>query len=199
MAVLFDERALISPRKVLPILHQENHNVKYRFFNIPTLGFEQAQLALNEFCSQHQVATLEKAFVDQGQFSYWSFCVAYIDRAKPVQQQSNQKQARVDYKQVLNAQDFTVFAQLRELRKTRAEQDGLPAYALFTNAQLAAMVVQRVTSLTAMQQIAGIGQSKIEKYAADFMLLLNQAWLAQSESTAMPSTTTRASHETPES
>ena len=40
--------------------------------------------------------------------------------------------------------EFTVFAKLRSVRKLLADRQGVPAYALFTNEQLAAMVQRRV-------------------------------------------------------
>ena len=46
------------------------------------------------------------------------------------------------------------------MRKELAEKEGVPAYALFTNEQLAEMVQRRVGSLTAMKEIEGVGDFK---------------------------------------
>ena len=43
-----------------------------------------------------------------------------------------------------------MFAKLRALRKTLADREGVPAYALFTNEQLADMVRRRITTGEAM-------------------------------------------------
>ena len=48
----------------------------------------------------------------------------------------------------------------------------MPAYALFTNEQLAEMVKRRVSSLNAMKEIEGVGDARIEKYGAQFLALL---------------------------
>ncbi|MBI4754199.1 MAG: HRDC domain-containing protein [Betaproteobacteria bacterium] len=65
--------------------------------------------------------------------------IAWIEGRAPVQGQPGGKRERIDYREVLNEQDFAVFADLRRLRKGLAEQDGVPAYALFTNEQLVAL------------------------------------------------------------
>ena len=46
-------------------------------------------------------------------------------------------EGRIDYKEVLSAPEFERFARLRLLRKELAEKEGVPAYAIFTNEQLA--------------------------------------------------------------
>jgi len=80
----------------------------------------------------------------------------------------------VDYKEVLNEVDFAVFARLRELRKTLAEKEAVPPYAVFTNEQLAAMVTQKSDSLTALGQIEGVGASRLEKYGPAFLEFLKK-------------------------
>ena len=47
---------------------------------------------------------------------------------------------KIDYKEVLNEVDFAVFARLRDLRKVISDKEAIPAYSIFTNEQLAAMV-----------------------------------------------------------
>ena len=48
-----------------------------------------------------------------------------------------------------------MFARLRALRKETADAEGVPAYALFTNDQLAEMVQRRVVTAAALREIAG--------------------------------------------
>jgi superfamily II DNA helicase RecQ len=77
---------------------------------------------------------------------------------------------------VLSEQAFAVFARLRSLRKELAESEGIPAYALFTNEQLAEMVQRRVQTAAALREIAGIGEARIEKYGETFLRLLCEAF-----------------------
>ena len=146
--------------------------MKYRFFTVPVHDSAEEQLALNQFCAQHRIATLEKEFVANADNSFWSFCISYLEGADSA---VKPRKGKVDYKEVLSERDFTVYVKLRDLRKTKADQEGVPAYALFTNEQLATMVQQRATTLSALGEIEGIGQSRLEKYGQYFIDLLKES------------------------
>lgn len=76
---------------------------------------------------------------------------------------------------MLSEPDFVVFAKLRALRKALAEKEGVPAYALFTNEQLAEMVQRRARTLTELREIDGVGEARVEKYGKDFLGILQAA------------------------
>jgi len=50
------------------------------------------------------------------------------------------------------------------LRKSLADQEGVPAYAVFTNEQLATMAREGINDLAALGSIKGVGKSRVEKY-----------------------------------
>ncbi len=147
--------------------------MKYRFFHIPALDSEAEETALNDFCARHRVASVEKSLVVNGLSSYWAVCVTYQDGTSklPVV-----RKGRIDYREVLNEADFAIFARLRTLRKELAENEGVPAYALFTNEQLAGMVTGRVTNAADLQAIEGVGEGKMHKYGEAFLALLTTAF-----------------------
>lgn len=91
-------------------------------------------------------------------------------QGRGVKSQSGKKS--IDYREVLSAEDFAVYAKLRDLRKQLAERDGVPPYAVFTNEQLAAIVQGRVDNLTALKAIDGIGDARVEKYGLSVLTLL---------------------------
>lgn len=145
--------------------------MKHRFFHISALYPQTGESELNDFCARHRVASIDKSLVADGTNSYWSFCVGYHDGAEklPVG-----RKGRIDYREVLNEADFAVFARLRTLRKELAEREGVPAYALFTNEQLAEIVTKRVASLANLQAIDGIGEGKVKKYGEAFLAELKK-------------------------
>jgi len=145
--------------------------MKYHFFSIHAQNPEAGQETLNAFCGQHRVITVEKHFVAQGDNSFWSVCVSVLDSAEKANS-TNNKRASVDYRDILSEQDFAVYVELRNLRKTLAEQEGVPAYALFTNEQLAEMVTRRTLTQTDLASIEGIGKARLEKYGEVFLNLL---------------------------
>jgi superfamily II DNA helicase RecQ len=127
---------------------------------------------LNRFLASHRIVSIEKHCAVLGQAAYWSFAIAYLSEMENVSGSETRKRGSVDYKDVLNADDFAVFAQLRDLRNAMAKRDGKPPYAIFNNEQLAKMVTDRVKDKTGLAGIEGIGQARLEQYADKFLEIL---------------------------
>jgi superfamily II DNA helicase RecQ len=145
--------------------------MQLKAFTIPIHDAGSALEEVNAFLRANRILSVDRHFVQDGANSIWAICVSYLDDAnRPLA--TGAKRPKVDYREVLSEADFAVFAKLRNLRKELAEKEGIPAYALFTNEQLAEMVQRRVASLNAMKEIEGVGDSRIEKYGAQFLALL---------------------------
>ena len=86
------------------------------------------------------------------------------------------KRDRTDYREVLNAEDFAVFAKLREIRKAIAQAEGVPVYTIFTNEQLAQIVQARATTKSALEQVVGVGDGRVGKYGERILEWLRQQW-----------------------
>ena len=169
------------------------------FFAIPALDPAAAQAELNAFCQRHRVLKVERHLVDAGLDSHWVLCLQVADgpgplpaglktpqRPAPASQPAGEPAARVDWKQVLDEADFSVFAQLRQARKALAEREGVPIFAVFSNEQLATMVRQRATSLAALGAIDGIGPARLERYGAAMLQILGSAFGSASTAPASP-------------
>ena len=140
--------------------------MKYHFVTVPAAAPEEAQETLNRFCASHRVVSVEKQFVHDAERSYWALCLGYLDgKNGPI----SPRKSKIDYREVLNEQEFALFAKLRSLRKTLAEQEGVPAYALFTNEQLASMVQQRVTSKAALAALANYYLDGLDRYLLEHL------------------------------
>lgn len=150
--------------------------MQLRFFAIPALDPATAEAELNRILAAGRVAGLERQFVAAGAESFWAVCVSLADGPGPLPAALKSGAGRkVDYRELLSEADFAVFARLRELRKSIAEAEGVPPYAVFTNEQLAAMVTQRMSTAQALAGIEGIGPARVERYAARFIALLRQS------------------------
>ena len=68
--------------------------------------------------------------------------------------------------------DEELFARLKEWRLSRATEDQVPAYVVFTDKTLEAIAESKPGSPAELQQISGIGPAKIERYGEDLMALL---------------------------
>jgi superfamily II DNA helicase RecQ len=148
--------------------------MKMQFFTISIADLQAATDALNAFLAAHRVVHVERHFVAEGANSVWSICVSYTEgESRPAADRRQQK--KVDYRDTLSEPQFAVFAKLRTLRKTLADQEGVPAYALFTNEQLADMVRRPVLSLESLAGLDGVGQARVEKYGGAFLRLLKES------------------------
>lgn len=132
----------------------------------PAQGGGDAQDALNRHLANARVLSVERAFVADGANSFWSVCVLSQPGARDAKPAAK---PRVDYREVLGEADFGVYLRLRELRKTLAERDGVPPYAVFTNEQLAEIARRRADSVTALREIDGVGEARVEKYATSVL------------------------------
>ena len=70
--------------------------------------------------------------------------------------------------------DKKLFAKLRKLRKSIADEDGLPPYVVFSDATLIDMAEILPTSYGEMLAVNGVGQRKLEKYADSFLDLIQE-------------------------
>ena len=75
-----------------------------------------------------------------------------------------ERKEKVDYKNVLEAPVFEVFSKLRVLRKQIAENDAVPAFAVFTDAELASIAKLESITPKTLLTINGIGDKRVEKY-----------------------------------
>lgn len=140
--------------------------MRLHFVTVPVFETAAAEDELNQFLASHRVLAVERALVNDGPRSVWAVCVSYLPAggsALPI------KKGRVDYREVLAPPEFALYARLRNLRKTLAERDGVPPYAVFTNDQLAAIVQRRATTASALGEISGVGKARIERYGEAFL------------------------------
>ena len=142
----------------------------FEFIQIPANGQGNAKEELNKLLRGGRIASVRKEFVANGEDSFWAFCVEYLDGVLATSPATGSRGApKIDYKEVLDEAQFAVFARLRDLRKGISEREALPAYSIFTNEQLAAMVTEKVDSLAALGKIAGVGAARLDKYGAAFL------------------------------
>jgi ATP-dependent DNA helicase RecQ len=71
--------------------------------------------------------------------------------------------------------DQALFEALRGLRRRLADQRGLPAYLVFSDAVLLQMAARRPTSADELLAVSGVGPKKLTLYGEAFLALLRQA------------------------
>jgi ATP-dependent DNA helicase RecQ len=72
------------------------------------------------------------------------------------------------------AMDEILLTALKELRSRLAQEAGVPAYVIFTNAALSDMVQKKPLSIAEFLDISGVGEVKAKRYGAVFLQVLSQ-------------------------
>jgi superfamily II DNA helicase RecQ len=148
--------------------------MRYKIFTYPIPPPEEPE-ELNGFLSSSRVVSVQSHLVEKNKIPYLIFIVEYLDSNK----MKNQAIPKIDYRETLSEGDFIIFSMLRDLRKSIAEKEGVPVYAIFTNAQLACMVVEKMQDTKELDSIQGVGKTKIEKYGYAFIDLCREMFSDQ--------------------
>lgn len=151
--------------------------MQLRFFQIQA-GDHLAGEELNKFLRSHRVLCIDRELTRRDSSPAWAVCVEYLEGVGPSPSTGGPRRSeerKVDYKEMLSAADFGIFSSLRELRKSLAEAEGVPVYAVFTNDQLAKLAQTRPASKAALEKVEGVGVSKIEKYGERMLAVIAAA------------------------
>jgi len=123
---------------------------------------------LNAWLASHRVVSVTQHLASAAGSSLLVFIVETTGEPMPKPSSG----PKIDYKEKFNESDFTLYSKLRDLRKQVAEQEGVPVYAIFSNAQLAEMVERRAATPADLAKIDGVGKARIEKHGSLFLALL---------------------------
>ncbi len=141
--------------------------MQIKIFDISSRGSEDAQDQINKFMRQHKVLDVDRQFyVSSDNIGHWSVFVTYLPMPQQQASQGNtsERREKTDYKAILSEVEFEKFTKLRAIRKQLAADDAVPAYAVFTDAELAQMARMPQVDATSISKISGIGEKRIEKY-----------------------------------
>ncbi len=146
--------------------------MQIRVFTVPVSDSGSMQDDLNRFLRGKRVLEVCQHFVADGPNSQWCFLVKYLEGDVKAAADTAGRPIRIDYKDQLDPASFARFARLRAIRKTISEEDGIPAFAVFTDEQMAELAKQDLFSPETMKRVRGIGDGKTERYAARIQKLL---------------------------
>jgi ATP-dependent DNA helicase RecQ len=76
---------------------------------------------------------------------------------------------RIGSSKPLSDEDEALFQDLRKLRKSIADQQGVPAYIVFNDTTLRDMAEKRPTTPGEFLEVSGVGPAKLERYGEAFL------------------------------
>lgn len=94
--------------------------MQLKVFILPIKNLGAAEVEMNAFLRGHRVLAVKKEFVPDGENSFWTFCVEYLDGGGGGGLLPGGKLPKVDYKEVLKPEEFEVFSPLTSSCGVRA-------------------------------------------------------------------------------
>jgi len=140
--------------------------MQIKLFTIPVGDSGAAEQELNMFLKANKVLEIENRLISNKNSACWCFCVRYAESA--ANPSASDFKARVDYRKVLDEPTFNKFSALREKRKKAAIDEGVSAFIIFTDEELAALARLDEVTEKNMLAIKGIGEKKVERFARYF-------------------------------
>ena len=119
---------------------------------------------MNRFLRSKKILQVQNHVVNTDQGAFWCFCIKYLDEYS-----AGEKKEKVDYRELLDEASFSRFSEMRKIRKQVADAEAVPAYAIFTNEELAELAKIEGLTEARMKSVKGIGQKKVEKYGHHFL------------------------------
>jgi len=83
------------------------------------------------------------------------------------------KKKKIKAKHNIDASQNPLWEGLREVRREIADEQGVPAYVIFHDATLVAMIESMPATLADMSMISGVGETKLAKYGQQFLDVVN--------------------------
>ena len=155
--------------------------MRFRLFQYP-LPADPELADLNAFLAGRKVATVSHHVAAQAGGAVLVFVVETVGNTG-ASATATAATPKIDYREQLTEDEFGLFSALRLERRRVAESEGIPVYAVFSNAQLAEMVRRRVMTTAAIGEIDGVGKARVEKYAEGFLRILAPALAAPASET----------------
>ena len=86
-----------------------------------------------------------------------------------------QRTPRPAARALVSEEDAPLLSALKAKRRALAEAAGVPAYIVFNDRTLIEMAETRPANLDAMARVGGVGATKLDRYGADFLEVINGA------------------------
>ena len=148
--------------------------------HVLTLKFDPAReafddAALRDFIKDKEIVSCDSTFFSRNGQQYLCMVVAYhVSETEPdVSAETTRKTGKTAaWRSMVSDADMPLFNAMRDWRNERAKKDGIPAYVISNNTELAQIVTEKPRSLNALRAIPGIGQAKAERYGKDILKAL---------------------------
>lgn len=143
--------------------------MQLKSFILPIADAVRHEEELNRFLRGHRVLQVNRSFCSENG-GYWAVLVEYMEgdasgEVDPVSRNGKKRDVLED----LTENEKNVYYQLVEIRRKVAHEKDMPAYMIFSNAELAVLARQPNLSLELQKGIKGVSTKHLTDYLPYFI------------------------------
>lgn len=128
------------------------------------------QSLINDFISQHEIVHTNSKLIED-ETNYWSVLVSYQEKKGKAK---STKTVSVTEEE-LSEEESIIYNKLKDWRSEKARESQIPSYIIFHNAHLMALAKYKPSNLEDLENVNGIGKTKIEKYGIEIIEVFENA------------------------
>ena len=148
-------------------------------------GFDDGDL--RDFLKDKEVLSVRDHFFVKDETPYLTVIATYNllrpEAEEPARSERSARDRRDAWRELLEEQDWPIFNELRDWRNKQAREEGIPAYVICTNRQLADIAHRKPDSLSKLATVEGLGKAKLDRYGAAILKIVETNALGDDEGT----------------
>ena len=125
---------------------------------------------VNDFLSRYDVVDMNSKLV-QDEINYWSVLIYYQEKFK----QSGSSKMNISSEEELSEEEKIIYNKLKDWRYEKSKELHQPPYVIFHNTHLMSIAKFKPCNLQDLEQISGLGESKIKRYGMEIIEVLENA------------------------
>ena len=125
---------------------------------------------VNDYLSRFEIVNMNAKLVAD-EITYWSVLIYYNNKKNTVISSKN----TVNSESELSEEEKIIYNKLKDWRADKAREAQLPAYIIFHNSHLMSIARHKPCTLDDLENVNGIGKSKVEKFGIEILEVLENA------------------------
>ncbi|WP_313099995.1 HRDC domain-containing protein [Epilithonimonas sp.] len=125
---------------------------------------------VNDYLSRFEIVNMNAKLVAD-EINYWSVLIYYNDKKNTV----ISSKTTVNSESELSEEEKIIYNKLKDWRADKAREAQLPAYIIFHNTHLMSIARHKPCTLDDLENVNGIGKSKVEKFGIEILEVLENA------------------------
>lgn len=143
--------------------------MEIKVFSVNAHATESDLEDVNKFLRSHRILQVDRIFSAEG--GYWSLLVTYQEQGATASSGGSDvhRKQKVDYREVLSPEAYARFEYMRGIRGDLARKEGVAAFLIFSDRELAKIAELDEVTADALNSIQGIDDKKRQKYGEFFL------------------------------